>query len=169
MLHIVYRRGRSDRRWPIELTPPSAAAARLQNLVVGNAAGDRAHDVQHIERRHARPSPTDIEPWIREPETLGGSADGEAQQETLRFRAILLQDESGIERLAHLAIEQHRIFARLLRKQPLGQTGNEDHAKRTAARLMWAPDEDLSISADGRMFVESAQAVRSTRRALPRA
>ena len=126
--------------------------------MVGNAAGDRAHDVQHIERRHARPSPTDIEPWIREPETLGGSADGEAQQETLRLRTILLQDESGIERLAHLAIEQHGIFARLLRKQPLGQTGNEDDAKRTTARLMWAPDEDLSISAGGRMFVESAQA-----------
>ncbi len=53
-----------DRRWrqraapaPARpsFAPPSTACLPLQLFVVGDAAGDRAHDVERVERRHARP------------------------------------------------------------------------------------------------------------------
>ncbi len=68
---------------------PAEARARLlgrlggQHAVVGHATGDRPHDVERIEGRHAGTRFRDVEPRIREIQPLGRRADRDLQQQSL--------------------------------------------------------------------------------------
>jgi hypothetical protein len=93
--------------------------------VVRDAPGDRPHDVERVERRHARPRFGDS---IRGYESQSRSvAAPTASRSSSRSAcaAILLHGQPGAERLAHLLVEHHRVFVRLLRKHPLGQPGTK--------------------------------------------
>ena len=52
----------------------------LKILMVRYAPGDRADDVERIERRHAGPRFGNLDPRIRQPEPLRGCANGQPQQ-----------------------------------------------------------------------------------------
>ncbi len=130
--------------------PRQAGAALLsgccgERFVIGDATGHRAQDVERVERQHPRPGLGRLHPWIREPEPLRRRADREPQQQPLRPRPILLQQEPGVERHAHLLVQEHRVFARLLRKHALRQARHEHDPERPSASLVRTADEDCTV------------------------
>ena len=62
-----------------------------------------------------------------------------------------------MERLAHLAIEQHRILARLLGKHPFGEARNEHYRECAAPRLVGTADEYPAVAMHRRVLVQRAQ------------
>ena len=89
VLQIVDRARRIARRRPRQAGAALRGGAFLQVFVTGDAPGDRAHDVERVERRHARARLGDLDARIREPQPFGRGADGEAQQQALDSAAIL--------------------------------------------------------------------------------
>ncbi len=166
VLDLVDRFFRPGRRRPIELRPAGCRRVPLELLVVRDLADDGAHDVEDVERGHARAGATDVETRIGQPEAIDGGADRQPEQEPLGLGAIVLHDEARAgarrERFAHLecggpSIEEQRILAQLLREEPLGKAGHEHDLERAPAGLMRAADEDTSIAVGRRLLVERAQ------------
>ena len=50
---------------------PASPPLGGQHAMIGHAAGDRAHHVERVERRHARPGLGDVHPRIRQVQPLG--------------------------------------------------------------------------------------------------
>ena len=140
---------------------PSAAARLLQLLRLRDAAGDRAHDVERVEARDARPRFADLEPRIRQPQPLGRRADREAQQQALGPRAVLLHRRGP-----------RRSGARISRSSSIGSScgrcGNirsaspatNDDAEGAAARLLRPADEHAAVAALRRIDLEHLQPIR---------
>ena len=59
--------------------------------MVGDAAGDGAHDFERVERRHARAGFRGLDARERDVQPLGRHTDREAQQQPFMFSAIVLQ------------------------------------------------------------------------------
>ena len=82
---------------------PRKARARLlrchplECLVIGNAAGDRAQDLERVERRHTRTSFGRFDARVRNVEALGSSPDGEAKEQAFDIGSIGLNCQSGRE------------------------------------------------------------------------
>ena len=152
------------------LAPPSTARVALQRLVIGNAAGDRAHDVEHVERRHARPRPADVEPRIRQPQPLGRRADGQPQQQALGLGAVLLERAgrrpSGSRISSSSSIGSSRGFCGNMRS---ASAGHEHDAEGAAARLLRTADEHARRSGSPADARRACAAVPRGRRAPPRA
>ena len=159
MFEIVDRTRGIVRRRPGESGPPFRRGAVLQFLVIRHPSGDRAHDVQGVEGRHAWTRFRDLDARVRQPEPLGRGPDREPQQQPLRLTAVFLVGEVGAERHAHLAIEHHRVFVRLARKHPLGEAGNEDHTERPPARLLRAGHEHAAVPRCRRIVLEQEEAI----------
>ena len=128
--------------------------------MVGDVAGDRANDVERVERWHARPAAGDVDSRVGNPQALGCRANRQAQEQTLRLGAVFLHWQPGCQRRAHLLVEEHRVFARLLRKHPFGESGNKDDPERSAARLMRAADEDRAVSVRRRVILDRTESIR---------
>ena len=93
VLDLVDRVLGPRRRRPVELRAAGRRRLPLELFVVRDLADDGAHDVEHVERRHARAGAADVEARIGQPEAIGRGADGEAEQQALGLRAIVLDDE----------------------------------------------------------------------------
>ena len=91
--------------------------------MIGNPTRDRAHDVERIERRHARPHLAQLasDARIRQIQPLGGGADRESQQQTFRAGAIGLRHKRRVDVASH-SIRQQRIFPHPFRKHALRQS-----------------------------------------------
>ena len=78
------------------------------------------------------------------------------------MRAVVLHDEvrtdAGIERDAHLLVEQQRILAQLLRKETFGEPGHEHDLEGATARLVRAADEHAPVAVGRRLLVEGSKA-----------
>ena len=90
VLEVVDRVGRLQRRRPRQPGAPFSCGGLLELLRLGNAPGDRAHDVKRVEARDPRPRLGHFDPRIREPQPLGGRAHRQPQQQALAARAIFL-------------------------------------------------------------------------------
>ncbi len=126
--------------------------------MVGHAAGDRSHHVEGIERRHARPRFTDVQPRIRQIQALARRPDGNLQQQSLGAAPLVLPDERPIDRTASL-VQQQRILAWPLRDDALCQARHEHDAKRSSARLVRRAHEQASVAARRWFPVERDEAI----------
>ena len=81
------------RRRPRETRAAFRRGFRCQHSVIGDAAGDRTHHVERVERRHARPCLGDVQPWIRQVQALARRANRDLQQQALRASAIVLLNQ----------------------------------------------------------------------------
>jgi hypothetical protein len=61
---IVDRIGRARGGRPVEPRATFDEGTPLQRLVVRDVSGDRAHDVEHVERGHAGARSADVDPRI---------------------------------------------------------------------------------------------------------
>ena len=68
------------RRGPRKARAAFVGRFGCQHAMVRHAAGDRAHDVERVERGHARPRLADVEPRIREIQPLARRTDRDIQQ-----------------------------------------------------------------------------------------
>ncbi len=127
-----------------------------------NLSDDGAHDVENVERGHARTGTADVESRVGQPQPIGRRADRETEQETLGLGAIFqdgeVRPDACGERHAHVLVEEERILAQLLREEALGQPGHEHDLERAAARLVRAADEHAPVAVGRRLLVERAQA-----------
>ena len=160
VLEVVDRDRRVRRRRPAETGVPLGGGRGLEVLVVGDPAGDGAHDVERVERRDARPRLRDLDPRVREPQAFGGRADREPQQQTLGLPALRLRRQARVQRHAQVGVEHHRVFVRLLRKHAFREAGHEDDAEGAAARLLRAADEDAAVAGPRRLVLEQQQTFR---------
>ena len=78
------------RRRPGEARAGFLGRLRGEHAMIGHAAGDRAHHVERVERRHARARFGDVHARIREIQPLGRGADRDLQQQPLGAAAIVL-------------------------------------------------------------------------------
>ncbi len=143
--------------------PGEAGAALERRLfpqfaVVRYLSGDRAHHVERIKRRHARPRFADIQSWIRNIQTLRRGADRNLQQQALRGAALIECDERGIEPLPRF-VQKQRIFVRTLRHHALGESGDENDAERTAAGLVRRAHEHAAVPPRRRFPVERRESI----------
>ena len=147
---------RPRRRRPCEGRVSGLARMLLELVMVRHPAGSGAHHVQCVEGRHPRARFTQLNPWIRNVESIGGSASGQLQQQPFRRETLALHRQLGIDGLAH-AIEHHGIFARLLREHPFGQPGNEHHAEASTASLLRRPHEHAPVAVRWRFRLHRQQ------------
>ena len=91
--------------------------------MIGYVTGNRSGDIEGIERRYARPGLGNFQTGIRKIEPPSRSAHGELEEQPLMLAAIVQKAQVGSEFLS-LLIQQKRVFAKLLGKHPLRQTGN---------------------------------------------
>ena len=155
VLLVVDRVGSLRRRGPGQRRVSRPGGRGGQLLVIGNAAGDTAHRVERVERRHAHARLRHVEPRIREIQPLGGRTDRQMQQQTLA--GALVGPGSGADRSSRRAnrVGQKRILARLLREDPLGQAWDEHHAERPAPRLRRAAHEHPAVAPRRRVGLDS--------------
>ena len=120
--------------------PATRASSRLprtraspDRLRRRNAAFDRAHDVEDVERRHARARFVQLDARERHIEALGGGANRERQLQSFVGGAALLRGQRRVGRFAPV-VGQQRVLADLLREHALGKAGHEHHPERSAAR-----------------------------------
>src|SRR5437867_9195820 len=85
-------------------------------------------------------------------------ADGDAKQQPLALAAFVLRRERGVEGLAQ-PVEQDRILAGFLRKNPLGEAWQERDVEGATSRLLDRADEDTSIAIGGWRLGERRQLV----------
>ena len=83
VLQIVDRAGRILRCRPRQARPALRGGIRRQQPMVRHAAGDRSHHVERIERRDPRAGFADVEPRVRQVESLAGGADRDLEQQAL--------------------------------------------------------------------------------------
>ena len=150
------------RRGPVQLRATRCGRLALELLVVRNLADNGAHDVEDVERRHARAGAADVEARIGQPQPIRCCTDRETEQEPFGLGAIFqdgeVRPDAGAERCAHVLVEEERILAQLLRKEPLGQSGHEHDFERAAACLVRAADEHAPVAVGRRLLVERPQA-----------
>ncbi len=165
VLDFIDRVAGESRRRPVELGAAGSGGLALEILVMRNLAEDRAHDVENIERRHARPRAGNVEARVGQPQAVCRGADGKTQKEALDLAAIVLNREAGgsrvkagVERLPHLLVEQQRILPQLLRKHALGEAGDEHDLERAAARLVRAANEHTAVAIGWGLLLERAKA-----------
>ena len=108
--------------------------------MVGDAACHRAHDFEGVERRHARAGLRGLDAREGNIQPFRCRAEGEAQQHPFMVGPIILQCQRRADFAAEI-VQQERILANLLRKEPLGQTRYERDAEGAAADLIRAADE----------------------------
>ena len=107
-------------------------AANLETAV--NALWDARPHVAHL----------GSEPRIRQVEPIGRRAHRQPQQEALGRRAARARDESRISH-ATCIVRQQRILTDPLRKDALGQAGDEHDGECPAANLMGRSDEHAAV------------------------
>ncbi len=146
------------RRRPGEVRARFVGRIRGEDAMIGHAAGDRAHHVERVKRRHTRARFRHVHARIREIQSLRRRANRDLQQQPLGAAAIVLQQEIGVD-IATAIVEQQRIFARTLRDDTLGETGHEHDAERSSASLMRRAHEHASVSARGRIPVERDETI----------
>ncbi len=156
VFEIVDRAIRIFRRRPREACAGFSRSVARKLTMIRNLAGDGAHDVERIERRHARARFGDVEPGIREIEAVFRRANRQLQQQPLGVLAILLTDKVAAQRVPPV-VEQQRILMRTLRHHALGETRNEDDFERAATRLVRRADEDAAVAPCRRLPVEHHQ------------
>ena len=104
-----------------------------------------------------------MQPRVREAEPPARGADGQLQQETLSAGAVVLRFEServvpGVRvQRAPRRVEQQRVLPLLVRKDALGQAGDEDHVEDAAAHLLGPADEHLPEAPGGRVVPQLGQ------------
>ena len=158
VLEVVDRAiGISGRR-PRQAGAALAGGVGREHAMIRDAAGDRAHDIEGVERRHARARLADVQSRVRKIEALTRGPDRDLQQQTLGLAAALLIDQRRIELFAPL-VEQQRILPRPLRHDAFGQAWDKHHTECAATRLMRGPDEQPAVTAGRRFPVERHQAV----------
>ncbi len=165
VLDFIDRVAGERRRRPVEFGAAGSGGLALEILVMRNLAEDGAHDVENVERRHARPRAGNVEARVGQPQAIRRGADGKTQKEAFDLAAIVLNREAGrpgvkagVERLPHLLVEQQRILAQLLRKHALGEAGDEHDLERAAARLVRAANEHTAVAIGWRLLLERAKA-----------
>ena len=148
VLHLVDRAIRIVRRRPRQARARGGGRLALHPLRLRYAAGQRARDLQRVEGRHARARLRLLDARIREVQPPARGPDGQPQQQPLAAAALVLRRQRRAE-LAPQRIEQDRILARLLRKDPLGQPRQENDLEGSPARLLDRADEDASVAVFG--------------------
>ena len=90
MLEVVDRVGRA-RAAPARRAraPDVPAASSASDVVVRHVARDRAHQLQRVERRHARAAAGRIDARERDVDAVGGGADGQTQPQPLARGAVV--------------------------------------------------------------------------------
>ncbi len=88
------------RRGPREARARFFGGLGRQDAMIGNAAGDGAHDVERVKRRDSGARFGDVEPGIRQVQPFPGRADRDLQQQPFGASTRVLADERRIERAA---------------------------------------------------------------------
>ena len=148
VLLIVDRVLWTRRRRPGQRGVTRIARRPLELLVVRDASGRRTHDVERVERRHAGTRFTQLDPWIRDVQTLGCCAGGNLQQLTFGVETLVLRRQRTIH-FPPQVVQHQRVLARLLREHPLGEPGHEHDREAAAARLLRRADEHASVARAG--------------------
>ena len=141
------------------LAPAFVGRLGRQHAMVGHASGDRAHDVERVERRHARARFGDVEARIREIQALASPRRSRSSAAAARRLPRSSCPTSAASSVAAPLVEQQRILARPLRHDALGEARHEDDAERAAARLMRRADEQPAVAARRRLPVERDQPI----------
>ena len=157
VLEIVDRDVGVARRRPGQRRGTGLEGARAQARGGGNHALDRAHQVEHVERRHARARFVDLDARERHVEMFRRRADGQRELQAFVGSASGLRGERGADGWPPV-IGQQRVFADLLRKHPLGETGHEHHAERAAARRVGRADKHAAMAPARRLVRQRRQA-----------
>ena len=146
MLEVVDRTRRIARRRPGETHVGLFGRFDRQRPMVRHASRHRAHDVERVERRDARPHVAHLgsEPRVRQVEPIRRRAHRQPQQKALGRRAVRARDESRISH-ATCIVRQQRILTDPLRKDALGQAGDEHDGECPAANLMGRSDEHAAV------------------------
>ena len=134
VLRVVDRAPGSSGAGQPSHAPVASAVSRSKRLVNRHRAVERAHHLERVERRHARPALADVEARIRQPAALARGADGEAQASALGGDAIVLDGRARAPSARRRGVEQHRILAASLREDALGEAGDEDDVEGEAAQ-----------------------------------
>jgi hypothetical protein len=134
------------RRRPRERGARRSSGGLLQLVAAGDAPGHGAPHFERVERRHARPSLADFHGGKRDVQTRLGRSDRKAQLQFLEVRTVRLKRQPGVEPLPRL-VQQQRILARLLRKHPLRQGGDEHDVEAAAAELRGTAHQDPAVPA----------------------
>ena len=156
VLEIVDGPIRIGGSWPRQIRAGFLGGLGRERAVVWHAARHRAHDVESVERRHARAGFGHVEPRVGQIEPLACGTDRDLQQQALGASTLVLTDQDGIQRGAAI-IEQERILARPLRHDALGEAGDEDDAEAAAAGLVRGADKQSPVPARGRLPIQQIE------------
>ena len=135
MLEVVYRILGAERRGPREAGAGLFGRLALQRVVIGDAARERAHHFERVERRHALPGFRGLDARKRDVQPFRCGANREPEEQALEIGAIFPQRQARIHLPAQI-VEQQRIFTQLLREQPLRQARHKDDAEGAAVALV---------------------------------
>ena len=154
MLGVVDCVVRNGRRRPVQARIDAGAGAPLQIPEVGDPAGQRPLDVQRVERRHAGTRIGHVEAGIGEIQPARGGAGRDLQQQAFAAGPVVLgrQPRSALRAVVQDAprlVEQQRVLAVLLRKDPLGQARYEHHVEQPAAGMLRAAHEHPAVALRG--------------------
>ena len=149
---------------------PRRGALRREHAVVGHAAGDRAHDVERVERRHARRA----SPRRRAADTTDTAARSRRRSRVFSSSRSALPrsscvDERGVERAARLSSSSSGSSRGRCGNDPLGEARHEHDAERCGRAPGAACRRTRGRSAAPAAPVERDAADRAARRAPPRA
>ncbi len=149
--------------------PVALRRVALELLVVRDHPGERAHDVERVERRHARPrlrrrrcADTRASSAPSPRRRRGGAAGA-------RRRRDRLPSPSMGSSARRSRVEQQRILAAALRKHALREAGDEHDAERAAAQRVRRGDEDAAEARLRRLAIELSTGAAAARDAPRRA
>ena len=128
-----------------------ACDARAAACCGSSALGTRpviARNFEGVKRGHTRAPLADFDGRETRRQTRRRGADGKPQLQLLEIAALDPAGQAGVDALPRV-VEQQRIFARLLRKHPLGERRDEDDVEAAAAKLRGTATNTRPYRRDG--------------------